>query len=404
MGKYKNRVGEIVGNLTLVDRVGKEYICECSVCKEDSELFGDGRFKIQYGNFAKGIIPCGCARAPRWTEEQQYIRAERKLKALPNLELVKLDYSEAKNESKILLKCKIHNIMVDTVSIHTFFGKRYKGMCLSCEKEFISEMKTESIEDINLTNYPAGSYVWRSPEKRQPDELPQAGYFKYLHCGICSEDMFVAEGLCDGIFRMTNKKSKPCRCSDKFKYTDGMLKFLVEKYLWENDFSTIRFVGLKYRESERDIILSCDLHGLYKKIYNSKNLTPKLIGCPDCSEKGGYKTHKKGYFYVLEVTHHEQGGFIGFGISNYPEDRLKIHKNLLSKLGYTIKNMYLFIGSGKSILQLESEVKREFEITSQGVAGFIKEALDTTQLNKLLDHINKYVDKIKKIDYNSFID
>jgi hypothetical protein len=351
LAKQKDRVGEVIGNLTLISREGNYYICECSICKEDPELFGNGQFKIEYHNFAKGIVPCGCARAPRWTEEQHKVRIKRKLQGFPNLEFIKLDYSEGKVESKISLKCKIHGTLIDTVSIHTFFGKRYKGMCIDCEKEIISSRKTKDLEDYSevLKEFPEGTFILRSEIDRPlSKDGHKSGKVMFLNCGICSYDKFVQAGLCDGIFKTTLTKSanKPCRCSGKFKYTDEQIKFRIEEIFSEKGITHCRFGGIVSRITKhkniRRIIFSCDIHGYYVKDYSSINFDNKLCTCPSCSLMGGYKSSKTGYLYVLDIYKEHSEDFVGFGITNIPNERLRVHRNNLQKQGKRINYPHLF--------------------------------------------------------------
>lgn len=54
------------------------YIIHCRICSDDSELFGDGLFDMQWGNLKIGNMPCGCSVAPKWSQDQMRIRASRK--------------------------------------------------------------------------------------------------------------------------------------------------------------------------------------------------------------------------------------------------------------------------------------------------------------------------------------
>jgi hypothetical protein len=61
----------------------KLYILKCNKCSQDSELFGDGYFKKTKGSILNlKVIPCGCARNPRWSKNQYEILCSRKAEEL----------------------------------------------------------------------------------------------------------------------------------------------------------------------------------------------------------------------------------------------------------------------------------------------------------------------------------
>lgn len=58
-------------------RGAKLYTVKCSVCAKDPELYGVALFKSRTEHLRSGKVPCGCSRAPKWTEEQNIIRVKR---------------------------------------------------------------------------------------------------------------------------------------------------------------------------------------------------------------------------------------------------------------------------------------------------------------------------------------
>jgi len=61
------------------EKVGynKKYTVFCSICAEDSELFGFGLFLITKHKLNTGRIPCGCSKSRNWSEDEYLIRIER---------------------------------------------------------------------------------------------------------------------------------------------------------------------------------------------------------------------------------------------------------------------------------------------------------------------------------------
>ena len=418
MGRYnkinKNKyIGSKIGNLEIL-RIAENknnVIVRCEVCARDSELFGNGEFEIYFHNLLNGIIPCGCAKSPWWTPEQSLIRLKRRLNDFPNLEIIDFNYSKIKKtESRPILRCKKHDIHIESASLHLIMNKRYRGFCPQCEKESTSSRKTTPVEEYTklLGKYPANSFVIRSDENKPLGKCGEkTGKYLIYNCGKCSNDKFVQAGLCDGLFRTLTtsivKGHAPCRCSNKFRYSDAQIKYLAEEWLSENNISTTEFVGVYVPKFSKDrfLVFCCEKHGYYRKALQNKNFKTTFIHCPNCSEYGGYDSSKKGYFYVITAS--GVNSFIGFGISNIPRRRLRTHVNSLKISNTVIKHLVIFEGRGKHVLSLESSVKRDFRINSQDIEGFRQEALYSEDMQQLLETLEKELDKVFEGSYDDFI-
>ncbi|HAS2514412.1 TPA: hypothetical protein LNG45_003469 [Vibrio cholerae] len=57
---------------------GALFTVECSVCSADAELWPSGSIIASKGHLIKGVVPCGCTRSPRWTQDQFEILVKRK--------------------------------------------------------------------------------------------------------------------------------------------------------------------------------------------------------------------------------------------------------------------------------------------------------------------------------------
>lgn len=56
----------------------KRYTCECSICSQDKELWPCGSITAEKHKLYKGIIPCGCSKFPKYTEDQLILLIKRK--------------------------------------------------------------------------------------------------------------------------------------------------------------------------------------------------------------------------------------------------------------------------------------------------------------------------------------
>ncbi len=69
--------------LVVTNVVGKQkdnrsvFGLTCSICSNDKELWPEGSIKSPSNSLVNGSIPCGCARAPKWTESQTKVRVIR---------------------------------------------------------------------------------------------------------------------------------------------------------------------------------------------------------------------------------------------------------------------------------------------------------------------------------------
>ena len=82
------------------------------------------------------------------------------------------------------------------------------------------------------------------------------------------------------------------------------------------------------RGSVRQCQWRCDLGHVWKTSPNSRTNHATPSGCPTCTIYG-YDPNKDGWLYFME---HESFGYLQIGITNFPDDRLKLH----SKFGWAL--------------------------------------------------------------------
>jgi len=109
----------------------KVYTIICHTCKNDSELFGDGKFLAEKSSLMKGKLPCGCTKMGKWSKEQKIVLCHRKA-AKMNVEITRID------DDKIFLRCRRDNHEW-TSTIKTFMDKR--GGCQMCSLQVVPRKK-----------------------------------------------------------------------------------------------------------------------------------------------------------------------------------------------------------------------------------------------------------------------
>jgi hypothetical protein len=105
------------------------------------------------------------------------------------------------------------------------------------------------------------------------------------------------------------------------------------------------------------------------------------------SYKSGYRKDKPGYLYTVEIVT-KSGEYVGFGITNYLEERLYHHKRNCNKADASLELIESFCSSGEEILKLEKHLKTVLPIVNTGIEGFKTEAILKSDLNLLTLAIN----------------
>lgn len=128
------------------------YIVQCNVCKQDSELFGEGYFTSTHSNLRMGKLPCNCAVNYRLTENQAFTKAQRKASELGYIFNGFVGGKFEGSSTKLELVCPTHGNYTSTQ--YNVFVNRDIG-CRKCagisrgEKRQITETEMLSrIEDI----------------------------------------------------------------------------------------------------------------------------------------------------------------------------------------------------------------------------------------------------------------
>ena len=180
----------------------KPYIVYCEKCAGDSELFGEGYFKIVKHSLLSGSLPCGCGKLPKWSENQWKIIAERRCRFLGYSFLGFIGQYKGGN-TKVSVCCDLHGIW-DTTTIMSLV-KQCTG-CPKCgtERTKQSFMRTE---DLIKLFFSSGSFhpdtkFWRS--ERQTTQ--GASVYWFMLCPSCGEQgESLSESLKNGYL--------PCACA-----------------------------------------------------------------------------------------------------------------------------------------------------------------------------------------------
>lgn len=211
------------GQLEVIGWSGKQgsakyYILKCNKCSQDSELFGDGYFRIVKGNLTKGQIPCGCARSPWWTKNQYTILCSRKAREL-GYEFLGFDGTWKGTFTKIEMLCPKHGVWRSGI-IHNLIN--IGSGCLHCSPRGRGGANTKPDDMMIQSFFASGAFhpdtkFWRSDRLRG-----HRRDFWFISCPECGE-----QGEAQST--QLQRGGRPCACSAQ-RQQECYINWIVDDY------------------------------------------------------------------------------------------------------------------------------------------------------------------------------
>jgi len=175
-------------NLTILGWISKhdgvkKYVCECTICKKDPEMYGDGLFPIWKSYIIKGTIPCGCSKGTRYSEAQVSTLAKRiaSEKGYTFNHIVG-DFKGIK--TKISLTCSKHGEWKTNTTDNLRFGKG----CPECKRDKIVEVNRHPDNEFIKTVLSIPSFHPETKIKRSIKKNTRGrGDCWDVLCGLCQE-------------------------------------------------------------------------------------------------------------------------------------------------------------------------------------------------------------------------
>lgn len=228
---------EVIGVKGKTSRGVAIFTCTCTICSEDTEVFPEGSIYSTKGNLLNGATPCACNGGHHYSVTQYKILIER----LCN----KYDYTflgfvdEFKDSStKIKLKNNKTGSAWDTTSIRGFINQNVRDPSTRGERigKVLKVDRSVHIKDFYSAGFSKDYYFWESNRVNSQGFYP----YWYYYCPICSEDEYVKNGLCTGIFEQSlvylKRGLKNCRCSKHYKYTQEQIEFKIKSLCDEDNY------------------------------------------------------------------------------------------------------------------------------------------------------------------------
>lgn len=241
--EYKTPKG---GVLTVIDvfknsRGATDCLCHCSICSLDNELWGGVDIVSSKCRLDSGTIPCGCAKNNVYTKEQNKIRVKRICLNRGYIFFGWKDNEYKGNKTYLLLGNPRTGNYWNTCTMNNFF--RGKGDPEE-KRQAISNMRKPA--DFYIKQLKDSGNFLVDTEFYQCEELYKSDYFNYT-CPICSNDEYVKNNLCSGIFtgRFSNlmKGIKGCRCASSPRLTVEQKSFKLKSITDKEHLTFISFDG-----------------------------------------------------------------------------------------------------------------------------------------------------------------
>lgn len=167
----------------------KLYVAECSICKNDPELFGDGVFRTRKSHIKSGKVPCGCSVKPEWSKLQWEVLCVRNALKI-SVEFIGFSEQWLASRTKINLRCLKHGEWGSgtILSLHSGSG------CPKCRTDAtkISNTKPDEVmisSFMKTGGFSVGTKFWRSDRK---DSRGIRSYW-FMDCPDCGD---VIESYC----------------------------------------------------------------------------------------------------------------------------------------------------------------------------------------------------------------
>lgn len=182
----------------------KKYTVECSICKEDTELYGDGRFLITKNKIRAGRIPCGCSVSTQWTQDQWKTKIKRECE-LRGYKFIALDPLVKGGKGYCYLESPAGQ--VDRVIINNFMrGQDTKSIW----KEKISAANTKPFSDHIEKYMRTGAFTEGTLFEKCTDIVDHQGWKTWwkVFCPTCEETYF-------SLMSNLNAGCVGCSCSQR---------------------------------------------------------------------------------------------------------------------------------------------------------------------------------------------
>lgn len=370
----------------------KRFICECSICSEDKELWPYGSINSPKYNLEHNNIPCGCSK-PRWKEWQWDIKVKR---YCGEVGYEFLGWAEEFKGDKT--KVKLFNHKTGNTWESTSAGKLLSGQGDPKTPHYLSQRKPDHYYiDMFMSSgkFPKGTKFSRDNVTK--DKFDCYSYWD-VECPVCKEDIFSQNGF-SYTFKASNTSLRdgalPCRCYKGYTKTEEEMRFIIESICKEEGHTFIDFSDDYTTVKESSVKWNCsEGHSCETNLYDFT----KGVRCRSCydniprAQNGYYKTRTEedDWLYVLLFTR-EQDSFIKVGRTFVKTVRPREMDLLYKTDSKQVKCLLRVLSCHENIWNLEQQIldkfKRDFRYFHNAEFKGSSECLDVSCLKSVIEDI-----------------
>jgi len=345
---YFNSTYTVIGVSERLISNNVNFIYECSVCSKDVELWKFGSIQQPKSKIISkpNKVCCGCNKNIKWTEEQYEVLIRRRCEEVGyKFKGWYGDYKQIDN-TYLSLYNPVSGNEWSTCTINNFIKKGRLDPFVSGKKS-----DKEHIKDFHSTDkFNKDNVYWRSNRETPKGDK---SYFKFT-CGVCSDDEYVKNGTCTGIFESFIGDLKcgtlSCRCNTIYRYTSSQREYKINSIL-THEGGEFKGWGETFRGNLTFFNWVCsEGHSCRTQV------APFMAGvrCGTCCA-GGFNTKLSATFYIVEWYGYGES-YLKYGITNKTVlQRIKVQARK-AHLDYKILHTF-YNDSGQAVLDVENKVK-----------------------------------------------
>lgn len=337
----------------------KKYIFSCGVCSKDKELFPNGSLRAVKASIKNKSLSCGCGKNYSYSKYQQNIRIRRRVDYLGIMFRGYVGAYVGALKTRVLLESKINGLQWDTCTVSALLNDKRCIMDRNFSR--LNTRKSSIIPDeIHIERALAtGNYLKGTVFKRERtcDIFASFTDFWLYNCPLCSNDEYVKNNVCDGVFRLSTHSLKQgvrsCRCSGKYRFTEQQRLFQINSILNIHGGKFISWCS-EHDSNNQMRKFWYDCNKGHRTWSNISCMIRKGYHCASCSFSG-FDPSKKARFYIVRWYGYGES-YLKFGITNRTVSSRVSETEKYSELDYEI--MYdSGLHCGNSIRLAESTMK-----------------------------------------------
>ncbi|QIW86987.1 hypothetical protein AHP1_1561 [Aeromonas phage Ahp1_CNU-2021] len=317
---YNNGKLIIVRKLPKIGKISL-YECHCTECAKDPELNGQALYSIRKGELDRGNIPCACGPRVNWTSDQYKILLRRKLGDGVDVNVPAV----CRAATKIECTCSVclhtwHPVVSNVIHLDSGCPKCAGNAPLDeTEVRFVLQNRGFDLHSVGPI--------------RNKSKVTVSCQYGHTWTPVLSD---VINGGCGCPECAGNKKISEDTAIETIAAVCNANGWKFNG--WKTSWTGVATI----------LNLSCSCGCSWNPWYST--IASGRTGCPKCS-KSGFDPSSPGWVYVYRWDHPQLPPFLKYGITNYPDQRLK---QQLSKTKHTPTKLHLIefdIGSDAQLVE-----------------------------------------------------